>query len=267
MAFVTSTDGTRIGYTSAGSGPAIILIEGAMCYRTSGAWDAVADLLKDRFTCITYDRRGRGESGDTLPYAPGTGNRGHRGADRSGRRRRRTLAGLSSGGALALAAADRLAGCRAGHRLRGALCRRRHPCAVAGRLPHLASKRRLRENRRGDALKIFMRRVGVPGFMLPIMPLMPMWKRLKVDRAYAELRSSRLVETHSARAAPAARHLAQHRRCRRWSWTATRARPGCAMRRRPLPPTSPGAVHKTLAGQTHMVKPEPLAAAIAEFMP
>ena len=69
MPFVTSKDGTRIGYSVAGSGPAIVLVDGAMCWREMGPATPLAAELKDRFTVYTYDRRGRGESGDTKPYA------------------------------------------------------------------------------------------------------------------------------------------------------------------------------------------------------
>ena len=69
MAFVTSKDGTRIGYSVIGAGPAIILVDGALCWRASGPAGPLAAELKDRFTVYTYDRRGRGESGDTKPYA------------------------------------------------------------------------------------------------------------------------------------------------------------------------------------------------------
>jgi len=69
MPFVTSSDGTRIAYSVVGAGPAIILIDGALCWRASGPATPLAEQLKDRFTVYTYDRRGRGESGDTTPYA------------------------------------------------------------------------------------------------------------------------------------------------------------------------------------------------------
>lgn len=69
MAFVTSKDGTQIGYSVTGSGPALILVDGAMCWRASGPAGPLAEQLKDRFSVYTYDRRGRGESGNTLPYA------------------------------------------------------------------------------------------------------------------------------------------------------------------------------------------------------
>ncbi|HVX72802.1 MAG TPA: hypothetical protein VHB19_08345 [Devosia sp.] len=69
MAFVTSRDGTRIGYSVVGSGPAIVIVDGALCWRASGPSGPLAAELKDRFTVYTYDRRGRGESGDTKPFA------------------------------------------------------------------------------------------------------------------------------------------------------------------------------------------------------
>jgi pimeloyl-ACP methyl ester carboxylesterase len=69
MPTVTSADGTTIAFTRAGSGPAIVLVDGAMCYRGMGPMSGLAERLTDHFTVYTYDRRGRGESGDTLPFA------------------------------------------------------------------------------------------------------------------------------------------------------------------------------------------------------
>lgn len=67
----TSKDGTRIAYSKAGSGPALIVVCGATQFRAFDPSLAVlAELLAPEFTVITYDRRGRGESGDTLPFAP-----------------------------------------------------------------------------------------------------------------------------------------------------------------------------------------------------
>jgi pimeloyl-ACP methyl ester carboxylesterase len=70
MPTLTSTDGTTIGYERSGSGPALILVDGGMCYRAAGPMRPLAALLSEAFTVYTYDRRGRGESTDTLPYAP-----------------------------------------------------------------------------------------------------------------------------------------------------------------------------------------------------
>lgn len=63
---VRSTDGTLIAFRQAGSGPAVILVTGAL-----GVYydEQLPEALADQFTVISYARRGRGDSGDTLPYA------------------------------------------------------------------------------------------------------------------------------------------------------------------------------------------------------
>src|SRR5207247_2376128 len=67
MEYATSKDGTRIAYDRLGDGPAVILVSGGSVDRSNNA--SVADLLVERFTVFNYDRRGRGPSGDTPPYA------------------------------------------------------------------------------------------------------------------------------------------------------------------------------------------------------
>ncbi|WP_434612402.1 alpha/beta fold hydrolase [Arthrobacter sp. A5] len=64
---VQSTDGTTIAYETAGSGPPLILVGGALNTRKSPG--GLVPLLVEDFTVVTYDRRGRGESTDTPPYA------------------------------------------------------------------------------------------------------------------------------------------------------------------------------------------------------
>jgi pimeloyl-ACP methyl ester carboxylesterase len=66
---VTSSDGTSIASDRSGDGPALILVDGALCYRASGPNGPLAEHLAPHFTVYTYDRRGRGDSGDTPPYA------------------------------------------------------------------------------------------------------------------------------------------------------------------------------------------------------
>jgi pimeloyl-ACP methyl ester carboxylesterase len=66
----TSRDGTPIAFERTGRGPALILIEPAGRYRALSAFDDLTPLLTADFTVCRYDRRGRGESGDALPYAP-----------------------------------------------------------------------------------------------------------------------------------------------------------------------------------------------------
>ena len=69
MKTVTSKDGTAIAYDQAGNGPPLVLVDGALNSRAFGLNGPLAAVLADRFTVITYDRRGRGGSGDTPPYA------------------------------------------------------------------------------------------------------------------------------------------------------------------------------------------------------
>jgi pimeloyl-ACP methyl ester carboxylesterase len=66
---VTSADGTRIAVERQGSGPALVIVDGAGCSRLLGASLDWTPLLAGQFTVYTYDRRGRGESTDTAPYA------------------------------------------------------------------------------------------------------------------------------------------------------------------------------------------------------
>jgi len=68
--FAVSKDGTRIAFERAGSGPLLVLVDGALCFREFGPARGISAQLADRFTVVIYDRRGRGESGDTQPYAP-----------------------------------------------------------------------------------------------------------------------------------------------------------------------------------------------------
>jgi pimeloyl-ACP methyl ester carboxylesterase len=67
MESVTSKDGTTIVYDRSGNGPAVILVGGATVTRHDQA--PLATELAAHFAVYNYDRRGRGESDDTLPYA------------------------------------------------------------------------------------------------------------------------------------------------------------------------------------------------------
>jgi len=67
METVTSQDGTTIGFERLGSGPPVVLVCGGSVDRSADA--AIAQELASDFTVLNYDRRGRGDSGDTLPYA------------------------------------------------------------------------------------------------------------------------------------------------------------------------------------------------------
>jgi pimeloyl-ACP methyl ester carboxylesterase len=64
---VTSADGTTIAFDKLGSGPAVVLVCGGSTDRMSNA--GLAQVLARDFTVYNFDRRGRGDSGDTPPYA------------------------------------------------------------------------------------------------------------------------------------------------------------------------------------------------------
>jgi pimeloyl-ACP methyl ester carboxylesterase len=106
MAIVTSRDGTRIAYQRSGLGPAVILVSAGILDHTE--YRPLAAALTADFTVYFYDRRGRGDSDNTLPYAvereiediDALVATAH--ADGAGRP---SVIGLSSGGAIALEAA------------------------------------------------------------------------------------------------------------------------------------------------------------------
>src|ERR1700730_14600519 len=64
---VSSADGTAIAFERVGDGPALILVDGALGFRKFGSSPALAKLLAPTCRVYAYDRRGRGESGDTKP--------------------------------------------------------------------------------------------------------------------------------------------------------------------------------------------------------
>ncbi|MFJ4003107.1 alpha/beta fold hydrolase [Streptomyces sp. NPDC090023] len=98
----TSVDGTSLAYRVTGEGPTVILVSGAMS--TGLTLAPLAAALADRCRAVVYDRRGRGASGDTVPYTVErevedlAALMAAVGGEAS-------LFGLSSGGALALLAA------------------------------------------------------------------------------------------------------------------------------------------------------------------
>ena len=66
---VRSADGTAIAFARMGQGPALILVDGALGGREHPAHSPLAPFLASHFTVFSYNRRGRGASGDTAPYA------------------------------------------------------------------------------------------------------------------------------------------------------------------------------------------------------
>jgi hypothetical protein len=98
---VTSIDGTAIAYTTLGTGPALIIVDGAFCYRDNGPASQLASILAKHFTVFTYDRRGRGASGNASSYAIAREVEDLRSLVREAGGSA-VAVGISSGGALAL---------------------------------------------------------------------------------------------------------------------------------------------------------------------
>jgi pimeloyl-ACP methyl ester carboxylesterase len=174
MNTVISRDGTKIAYDRLGKGPALILVDGAMCTRNSGAKPELARLLATRFTVYSYDRRGRGDSGDTLPYAA-VREIEDIGALVDDAGVTAGLFGHSSGACLALEATVQL-----GSRI-GKLAMYEPPYnddpsvkqPWATYLEQLAQA--LADGRRGDAAVLFMRYVGVPEQQIAGLRQTPFW--------------------------------------------------------------------------------------------
>ncbi len=177
MSTVTSADGTTIAYERTGSGPPIVLVDGAMCDRAGGPMRPLAEVLRDSFTVFAYDRRGRGESSDTLPYA----------VEREVEDLRAMIGvaggeagvyAVSSGGALAIAAAAVEPGIA-----RIALFEPPYLAEVGDDAPLKAYTKDLGEllaaGRRGDAVARFMAHVGIPEQVIDGMRSGPGWSAME----------------------------------------------------------------------------------------
>jgi len=188
--FVTSADGTRIACETHGTGPALILVDGAMCRRQMGPSPALWPLLADAFAVTFYDRRGRGDSGDAAGVVPGQAP-----ADVVDREIDDLIAvaaavagdagvfvyGSSSGAMLAARATAR------GLKVKK-LVLHEPPLALDGtRVPEPIDYQAqigafVANHKPGDAVKLFMRVVGVPAPALVIMRFIPgLWKKLTVS--------------------------------------------------------------------------------------
>lgn len=257
--FTTSQDGTEIAYEKIGSGPALVLVDGAMCYRDFGPCRSLAEHLKDRFTVYFYDRRGRGESRDRAPYSP---EREYQdlaaviaasGGDAF-------VAGFSSGGALALQAAasgvpmKKLASYEAPYV--GITSKKGKPMDYLGDLSAL-----IREDRREKALGYFMvDMVGGPKFLPIMFKLMP--KVLNQLKAVAPtlLNDARVMDTFTAPA-----DLLSRITVPTLVMGGGKAKPNMAKAVADVAAAVPGAVHRTLPGQTHQVANEAIAPELVAF--
>ncbi|HEV2741999.1 MAG TPA: alpha/beta fold hydrolase, partial [Rubrobacter sp.] len=173
MDTATSRDGTTIAFDRSGDGPPVILVCGQSTTRSSNA--SLAALLAPDFTVLNYDRRGRGDSGDTLPYAV---EREVEDIDAlvSEAGGSASVFGVSSGAALALEAAasglaiDKLALWEPPFDPEED---RRPPLDLAQRYEEMIA-----EGRRGDVVEYFLANVvGLPPEFVAHAKTQPSWRR------------------------------------------------------------------------------------------
>ncbi|WEO95145.1 alpha/beta hydrolase [Streptomyces sp. FXJ1.172] len=252
----TSRDGTALAYAVTGQGPTVILVCGAMS--TGGTVAPLAERLSDRCTAVVYDRRGRGESGDTKPYAverevedlaaliDAVGGEA-------------ALFGVSSGGALVLEAAA------------GGLPVRRaavYEVPYADRLEggaerEAAYKERLHEalseGRRGDAVELFLRLTGLGEEMIRGARQSPMWAGMEAvapSLAYDDtVMGDGLLPRERLAAVSVPVLSVAGGASPQWMREAARA----------VADTVPQGTYRVLEGQTHMVDPQVLGPVLADY--
>jgi pimeloyl-ACP methyl ester carboxylesterase len=263
MHTVTSRDGTTIAFDRAGEGPAIIMVDGALGQRAFNPTAAqLAALLAPRFTVYYYDRRGRGESGDTAPYAV------EREVDDlaaliDAAGGSAFVVGVSSGAVLALDAAARgLAITK--------LALYEPPFIVDDSRPPLPDDYVSQLNvlvsagRRGDAVEYFMTQaVGLPAEFVAPMRLEPFWPALEAVAHTLAYDGTIMGDTMSGNPLPA----------ERWASVTvpTLVIDGGASDAfmhhgaQALADILPNARRRTLEGQMHNVAAEALAPVLDEF--
>ncbi len=178
---VRSADGTTIAAYRTGTGPAIVLIDPALSTHKGSAKLAAA--LAEHFSVVSYDRRGRGGSGDEHPESADPDREVDDISaliDTAGGRA--ILFGTSSGAALALYAAARL-----GDRVTGVVAYE-PPYICDDSRPPLAEDLAARiaasvaeGDRSGAARAFFVEAIGVPGFGVAVMRMLPLWRDAKAN--------------------------------------------------------------------------------------
>lgn len=254
---VVSNDGTTIAFDRSGEGPPLILVDGALCSRKFGPMPGLVPLLAPHFTVFSYDRRGRGESGDTEPYAVEREVEDIEALIKEAGGSSFAF-GISSGGALALEAAGSGLGITKlamyeppffegnGHR---------PPADHQARLIEFVSSGRL-----GDAVDYFMTQmVGLPDEAVAPMKSMPAWSDLEAV-AHTLVYDSAIMGDYSL---PAERVASV--RIPTLVAAGDQTDPRLRHSAQALANTLPDPQHRSLKDQTHEVAPDALAPVLVEF--
>ena len=258
MEKIISNDGTEIAYDKRGTGPALLLVDGALCYRSFGPMPQLAELLAPNFTVYNYDRRGRGDSGDTLPYSLRHEIEDLEALiDTAGGSA--FVFGTSSGACLALEATVQL-----GNKIKKlAMYEPPYNSDPAASQAWKEYKKDLAKllaaDRRGDAAALFMKSVGTPDEQVNGMrqaPIWPIFESVAPTLAYdaAALGEDRSVPVTRA-AQVAVPTLVMNGTVIPFMLETTQT----------LANAIPYAQHRTLEGQSHDVNLEVLAPVLVEF--
>ena len=260
MKTVRSKDGTRIAYDMQGEGPALILVDGALTKRASGSKPELARLLAEHFTVYCYDRRGRGDSEDTKPYALQREIEDIESLiDEAGGSA--YLSGHSSGGCLALEATDKL-----GDKVKKlAIYEAPYDDDPKAQQAWTVYRKNLADalaaGRRGDAAALFMMLVGIPAAQIEGMRQAPFWRGMEeLAPTLAYDHGGVMGDDLSVPVDLAARVSVPT-----LVMSGGNGAPFMHETAKTLAKAIPGAKLRTLEGQTHDVSPAALAPVLVEF--
>jgi len=260
METVRSKDGTTIAFDRVGRGPSVIVVGGALSDRSGGA--PLAGLLSEGFTVITFDRRGRGDSGDAATYAVEreVEDLGALIVKAGGAA---SVFGHSSGAVLALEGAVRgLPITRVAVYEPPFIVDDSRPLLPEDYVPRLTEL--ISSDRRGDAVELFMTAaVGVPAEMVAEMRGSPMWPAMEAMAHTLPYDGAVMGDTMEGNPASMKRWASvkvptlamDGGASPEWARNAVRA----------LVEVLPDAQHLTLEGQTHAAAPEVVAPALERF--
>lgn len=262
MKTVTSKDGTTIAFDQSGTGSTLILVGGMFEQRAMESETphlANLPLLAEHFTVVHYDRRGRGNSTDTLPFAVEREIEDIEALiDALGEDA--FVFGISSGAALALEAAVKLGSKVKKLAIYDAPYNDDEAARAAWREFRGQLAETLAAGRRADAVGLFMKLLGVPEEQLEEMhhyPMWPMWEGIAHTMAYDAAAVGEDASVPAARAASITVPTLV--------MDGELSYPFMHESALTLAKAIPNAQHRTLAGQTHEVSAEAIAPVLVEF--